>query len=127
MSHTDENLPAADSEEISETVAETVAEPEQQAATTVLPSQEEAQATPAQAQATAAPAPAPAPAYRTGPRTGPIIWGALILAFCAYVGQRAFGSGSLDAITWITITTIGLGVLLLIVGVTVVLRGRRNK
>ncbi|MBC9955115.1 hypothetical protein ICM05_10805 [Leucobacter sp. cx-42] len=65
-------------------------------------------------------------AHRTGPRTGPIIWGALILAFCAYVGQKAFGTGSLDAITWITITTIGLGTLLLLVGITVVVRGRRT-
>ena len=64
---------------------------------------------------------------RTGPRTGPIVWGALILAFCIYVAQRAFGSGDLDAITWITITTIGLGTLLLLVGITVVVRGRRNK
>lgn len=105
-----------------ETRPETGAEPSVQPATTPL-----FPTTPIEA---AQPVPPLQPAqddHRTGPRTGPIIWGALILAFCAYVGQKAFGTGSLDAITWITITTIGLGTLLLLVGITVVVRGRRTK
>ncbi|QZY53000.1 hypothetical protein [Leucobacter tenebrionis] len=62
---------------------------------------------------------------RVGPRTGPIVWGALILAFCGYTAQRAFGSGELDTAWWITATVIGLGVLLLVVGAVILLRGKR--
>lgn len=62
---------------------------------------------------------------RVGPRTGPIVWGALILAFCGYAAQRAFGSGELDTAWWITATVIGLGVLLLVVGAVILLRGKR--
>ena len=120
-----------------ETRPETGAEPSVQPATTPLfpttpieaaqpvPPLQPAQ--PAQPEQPAQPAQPAQDDHRTGPRTGPIIWGALILAFCAYVGQKAFGTGSLDAITWITITTIGLGTLLLLVGITVVVRGRRTK
>lgn len=64
---------------------------------------------------------------RTGPRTGPIVWGALILAFCGYTAQRAFGAGDLDTAWWITATVIGLGALLLIVGTTILLRSRRHE
>ncbi len=64
------------------------------------------------------------PPTRTGPRTGPIVWGALILAFCGYAAQRAFGTGGMDTAWWITATVIGLGVLLLAVGVAVAVRNR---
>lgn len=63
---------------------------------------------------------------KAGPRTGPIVWGALILAFCGYAAQRAFGDGELDTAAWITATVIGLGVLLLGVGTAVIIRNRRN-
>lgn len=63
---------------------------------------------------------------RAVPRTGPIVWGALILAFCGYAAQRAFGGGELDTAAWITATVIGLGVLLLGVGTAVIIRNRRN-
>lgn len=63
---------------------------------------------------------------RAAPRTGPIVWGALILAFCGYAAQRAFGGGELDTAAWITATVIGLGVLLLGVGTAVIVRNRRN-
>ncbi|UOR03473.1 hypothetical protein MUN77_12305 [Leucobacter allii] len=53
------------------------------------------------------------------------MWGALILVFCGYVAQRAFVGGELDTAWWITATVIGLGVLLLVVGTVVLLRGRR--
>ncbi|QIK63995.1 hypothetical protein G7068_12895 [Leucobacter viscericola] len=60
------------------------------------------------------------------PRTGPIVWGALILAFCGYVAQRTLYPGLPDATTWITATVIGLGLLLLGVGTAVLLRNRRR-
>lgn len=73
------------------------------------------------------PAPAeqpPRPAKPAGPRTCPIIWGALILAFCGYIAQRTFGGTGLDGSWWLIASVIGLGVLLLGVGLTVILRGR---
>ena len=63
---------------------------------------------------------------RPGPRTGPIVWGALILAFCAYIAQRVFGAGGLDVTGWITVTVLGIGVLLLGVGIAVIVRNRRR-
>lgn len=63
---------------------------------------------------------------RPRPRTGPIVWGALILVFCGYVSQQVLGGGGLDAAGWITATTIGLGVLLLGVGFGVLIRSRRD-
>lgn len=62
-----------------------------------------------------------------GPRTSPIVWGALILALCGYATQRVFGGGALDTAWWITATVIGLGVLLLGVGAAVIARGRRAR
>lgn len=63
---------------------------------------------------------------RPSPRTGPIVWGSLILVFCGYVLQQVLGGGGLDVAGWITATIIGLGVLLLGVGFAVVIRGRRD-
>src|SRR5690606_5779397 len=65
-------------------------------------------------------------AVKPGPRTGPIVWGALVLAFCGYVAQRVFGSGVSDAGWWVAATVVGLGALLLIVGIAVVIRGARS-
>lgn len=62
----------------------------------------------------------------SGPRTSPIVWGALILAFCGYVVQRTLAPGNLDTTTWITTVTIGLGVLLLGVGAAVLIRNQRH-
>lgn len=59
-----------------------------------------------------------------GTRVGPIIWGTLILAFCGYIAQRAFGGAGIDGSWWIIATVMGLGVLLLGVGLTVILRNR---
>ena len=67
--------------------------------------------------------PAPTP---SGPRTSPIAWGALILAFRGYVVQRTLAPGNLDTTTWITTVTIGLGVLLLGVGAAVLIRNQRR-
>ena len=61
------------------------------------------------------------------PRTGPIVWGALFLVFCAYVVQRELAPGAVDTAVWIAITVIGLGVLLLAVGIAVVIRGAKSR
>lgn len=63
---------------------------------------------------------------RNRPRTAPIIWGALFLAFCAWVAQRTFFPDALSPQLWLTAVAIGLGVLLLGVGVAVALRDRRK-
>ena len=78
------------------------------------------------AAAAPASAPAPAPRRKPAPRTGPIVWGALVLAFCGYIAQRMLGTDGFDAATWIAATTIGLGVLLLGVGAAVLIRNRRR-
>lgn len=88
------------------------------------PAQQAQQAQPAAA--APAPAPAPAPRRKPAPRTGPIVWGALVLAFCGYIAQRMLGTDGFDAATWIAATTIGLGVLLLGVGAAVLIRNRRR-
>lgn len=63
---------------------------------------------------------------KPGPRTGPIVWGALILIFCGYIAQQAFGGNGLDTAGWIAATVIGLGVLLLGVGIAVLIRNARR-
>lgn len=59
------------------------------------------------------------------PRTGPVVWGALILVLCAFVTVRETG-GVIDPTAWFITTVIGLGVLLLGVGVAVLIRGPRD-
>ena len=67
---------------------------------------------------------APVPSAQPGgPRSGPIVWGALILVFCAYLAQRTFGAG-VDTTSWIIGTIIGVGVLLLVVGGAILIRNR---
>lgn len=70
---------------------------------------------------------APPAREKPRPRTGPIVWGALFLVFCAFVVQRELAPGAVDAAVWIAVTVIGLGVLLLAVGIAVVLRGRSER
>lgn len=60
-------------------------------------------------------------------RTGPIVWGALFLAFCAWIAQRAFFPEAIAPELWITFTAISLGVILLGVGIAVGVRDRRNQ
>ncbi|GAB2565867.1 hypothetical protein [Leucobacter ruminantium] len=107
----------------------TDAPPETRLRAAAPPSGEEAPAEPAPGIPHAAPTPGavadPSPNRRPRPRTGPIVWGALILAFCGYIAQRVFGTAELDAGWWIAATTIALGALLLLVGAAVVVRGRR--
>lgn len=73
---------------------------------------------------TPTPTPQAQPAKPTGPRIGPIIWGALILVFCGYIAQRLFGGAGPDGSWWLIASILGLGVLLLGVGLTVILRGK---
>lgn len=63
---------------------------------------------------------------KSGPLTGSIVWGALVLIFCAYVASREMGS-VIDPVTWMIATIIGVGVLLLGVGMVVLLRGSRER
>lgn len=65
----------------------------------------------------------PAP---TRPRTGPIVWGSLILVCCAYLAQRTIAPESVDTITWAIASVVGLGLLLLVVGIVVIVRGTRR-
>lgn len=68
----------------------------------------------------------PVPLGKPRPRSGPIVWGALVLALCVYVAVRAAG-GAVDAKSWIIATVLGLGALLLAVGVTVLIRNGRER
>lgn len=80
-------------------------------------------ATPAEPATSVAPA---APTRDTlAPRTSPIVWGSLVLVFCAYVFAR-MGGWSVDTTTWIIATIIGVGALLLVVGVAVLLRSSKG-
>ena len=77
--------------------------------------------------AASTPRSATAPPERPRPRTGPIVWGALVLAFCAYVATSIANNGAVDTRSWIITTVIGLGVLLLGVGVAVLFRSGRRR
>lgn len=60
------------------------------------------------------------------PRTSAIVWGTLILVFCAFVASREMG-GTVDPTVWIIGAILGIGALLLIVGIAIVLRGPRGR
>lgn len=60
------------------------------------------------------------------PRTSPIVWGSLILVFCAYLVVREAG-GRIDPTVWLISCVLGLGVLLLTVGVVVLVRSPRQR
>lgn len=60
-------------------------------------------------------------------RTGPIVWGCLVLVFCAYIAVSRFTGGAVDTATWIITTVVGLGALLLVVAVAVLIRGGRGR
>lgn len=60
------------------------------------------------------------------PRSGPIVWGVLILAFCAWVAQRAFSPETIDPQIWLIGLAIGLGMLLLGVGALIAVRERKE-
>lgn len=60
-------------------------------------------------------------------RTGPIVWGSLILAFCAFVVQVSLAPGTVDPAVWISGTVLGLGVLLLGVSAGILARNARER
>lgn len=59
------------------------------------------------------------------PRTGPIVWGTLLLALCVWVGGRTFFPGVVSGEVFLILTAIGLGVLLLGIGIAVAVRNHR--
>lgn len=71
--------------------------------------------------------PAPQRAGHSRPRTGPIVWGAIVLLICVYAALQLVAPGGIDTTTFVIFSTIGLGLLLLIVGGAVVVRNTRNK
>lgn len=63
---------------------------------------------------------------KPGLRTGPIVWGCLVLLFCAYVAQRTFAPGTIPQEFWLIGSLLGLGALLLGVGIAIVARNWRE-
>jgi hypothetical protein len=59
------------------------------------------------------------------PRTGPIVWGVLVLTFCVYIGGQMFAPGRINATAFVITALIGLGLLLLAVAAAVIVRARR--
>lgn len=66
------------------------------------------------------------PRERPRPRSGPIVWGTLILAFCAWVVQDGFLPNTISPGVWAAGTLLVLGLLILVVGITVAVRGSRR-
>ena len=85
--------------------------------------------------APAAPSPTGPPARPEAPfatqrrrvRTGPIVWGSLILVLCAFVVQLSLAPGAVDPAVWISGTVLGLGVLLLGVSAGILARNARDR
>lgn len=105
-------------------------EPEEPArpAGSAHPSEPETPETPEAPETTAAPPASgavPPERQRSSARTGTIVWGVLILIFCAIVLQRTVAPGTFDPVIWVTGVVLGLGALLLVVAVAVILRSRR--
>lgn len=71
--------------------------------------------------------PSPPEAAGVQPRSGPIFWGAIVLAVCVYVAAQVFAPGSIDGTAFIIGSVLGLGVLLLAVGAAVLVRNRRGR
>lgn len=59
------------------------------------------------------------------PKTGPIVWGVLVLAFCVYTAFQAVAPGSVNGTTFVIAVTITLGVLLLAIGAAVIVRSSK--
>ena len=70
--------------------------------------------------------PEPAPRGPRPVRSGPIVWGAIVLVACAFVAQQVLAPGTLDATAWVTALVLGLGVLLLVAGVAAVVKQSRR-
>ena len=61
------------------------------------------------------------------PRTGPIVWGVLVLAFCAFTSFQTIAPNRVDGTTFVIAAMIGIGLLLLAVGTAVVVRSARQR
>ena len=59
---------------------------------------------------------------RPRPRTSPIVWGAIVLAFCAFSAAQLIAPGALDGSAFVIATIIALGVLMLVVSIVVIAR-----
>ena len=126
---------AAEAVEPSEVAADTtpLAEPTEFAEPTEAPSSPEA---PQTAKAPDAPHtdPLPEPTSATDrpgaqlrPRTGTIVWGVLVLAFCAFTSFQTVAPNQVDGTTFVIAAMIGIGLLLLAVGTAVVVRSARQR
>lgn len=79
--------------------------------------------------ATPAPAPAPPAPYapveqRLPARVGTIVWGVLLLGFCAYTGIVVVNGAAPNPIAWLTAALIIGGIALVAVGITAAARKR---
>ena len=60
------------------------------------------------------------------PRTGTIVWGVLVLAFCAFTSFQTVAPNRVDGTTFVIAAMIGIGLMLLAVGTAVVVRSARQ-
>lgn len=58
-------------------------------------------------------------------RTGPIVWGLIVLAICGFLAHQILAGGAVDSTVWLIGLVLVLGVLLLVIGVTVLVRQRK--
>lgn len=63
----------------------------------------------------------------TRPKTGPIVWGVLVLAFCVFTMFQAIAPGVLDGTVFLIAAVISLGLLLLAISAAVIVRSARNQ
>lgn len=68
------------------------------------------------------PQPARSSHERPRPRSGPIFWGAIVLAFCAFSATQLLAPGAIDGTAFVIATVIAIGTLLLAVGLVVIVR-----
>ncbi len=67
------------------------------------------------------------PGTQLRPRTGTIVWGVLVLAFCAFTSFQMVAPNRVDGTTFVIAAMIGIGLLLLAVGTAVVVRSTRQR
>ncbi len=67
------------------------------------------------------------PGTQLRPRTGTIVWGVLVLAFCAFTSFQTVAPNRVDGTTFVIAAMIGIGLLLLAVGTAVVVRSARQR
>ena len=75
---------------------------------------------------TSSPAATERPNDRLRPCTGTIVWGVLVLAFCAFTSFQTVAPNRVDGTTFVIAAMIGIGLMLLAVGTAVVVRSARQ-